>query len=62
MSAKQTDNQALGIAYLMMGVGLTISLGLTLDPAFLGTGLPFIVLGIVFLSKSKADAAEEGDK
>ena len=33
MSDKQTNNQALGIAFLMMGVGLSISLGLTLDPA-----------------------------
>ena len=61
MSDKQTNNQALGIAFLMMGVGLSISLGLTLDPAFLGAGLPFVV-GIVFLSKSKAGAVGEGDR
>ncbi|KPM25344.1 hypothetical protein AAG593_06865 [Citromicrobium bathyomarinum] len=62
MSDKQTNNQALGIAFLMMGVGLSISLGLTLDPAFLGAGLPFVVVGIVFLSKSKAGAVGEGDR
>ncbi|NCP18030.1 MAG: hypothetical protein GW855_02580 [Erythrobacter sp.] len=55
MKDKPTDYRALGIAFITMGVGLTISFGLTIGPAFLGIGLPFLVLGFVFLGRKRAE-------
>ncbi|MBD58768.1 MAG: hypothetical protein CL808_01415 [Citromicrobium sp.] len=59
--AQPTDYQALGMAFLTMGIGLTISLGIVLSPAFLGTGVPFIVLGLIFMTRKPSDEAAEGD-
>tara|TARA_B100000678_G_scaffold194836_1_gene163251 strand:- start:418 stop:606 length:189 start_codon:yes stop_codon:yes gene_type:complete len=62
MSDKATDYRALGIAFMTIGVGLTISLGLTLGPAFFGIGLPFLVLGFVFVGRKQADETATGDE
>ena len=62
MSDAPTDYRALGFAFLTMGVGITVSLGLTLGPAFFGIGLPFAAMGIVFLARAKPDSAAKGDE
>lgn len=49
----QSNNRALGITFLTLGVGMTVSLGATLGAAFFGVGLPFIVLGIIFMSRKE---------
>jgi hypothetical protein len=60
--AQQGNQRTLGLTFLILGVGMTISLATTLGPAFLGIGLPFLVLGVVFLNRSKAEsAAREGE-
>lgn len=57
--ASKTDNQTLGFTFLVVGVGLTISMATTLGVAFLGIGLPFVVLGILFLSRAKTNGDAE---
>ena len=58
--AKPTDSKALGLIFCILGVGMTVSMGVSLGPAFIGIGLPFLVLGIIFMLKSsKADESAE---
>ncbi len=62
MTEKKTDYRTLGISFLVIGIGVTVSLSTTLGPAFLGIGLPFVILGIIFMSRSNTDASAEGDE
>ncbi len=56
----QTNYRILGFTFIMLGIGLTASLGIALGPAFIGIGLPFVVLGVVFLAKDNETDGEEG--
>lgn len=48
---KDQTNQSLGLVYLMLGVSMTVSLGIALNPVFLATGIPFIVIGLYYLTR-----------
>jgi hypothetical protein len=56
MSDKQADpndgKRALGIAFMVLGLSLCVTFGVTLGPAFIGIGLPFAALGFIFFPKS----------
>jgi len=41
----KTEYQALGMMFILLGFSLTMSLGVILDPAFFGVGLPFAFVG-----------------
>jgi hypothetical protein len=56
-----SNYRVLGIVFVMVGVLIAISLGVAIGPAFIGTGLPLAVVGIVFLAKSGGNATEDGD-
>lgn len=62
MSEQPTGPNPLGISFLVLGIGMTVTFGLTLGPAFLALGAPFIVLGIIFMGRKQADETAEGDK
>ncbi|MEC9066988.1 MAG: hypothetical protein VX569_06875 [Pseudomonadota bacterium] len=55
-----TPYRTLGIAFLMLGVSMALSLGMAIGPAFASTGLPFAVAGVAFLVKSRANATKDG--
>lgn len=59
MDDKKADpndgKRALGITFMVLGVSLCVTFGVTLGPAFIGIGLPFAVLGFIFMPKSVAD-------
>lgn len=59
---RDSANRSIGIAFIILGIGMTASFGLTLGPAFLGLGAPFIVLGIIFMGRKQAPETAEGDK
>lgn len=59
MSGQSSNNRALGISFLTIGIALTVSFALTLGPAFFGLGLPFMGLGLIFLGRKRADNADE---
>ncbi|MEL6486814.1 MAG: hypothetical protein AAFQ13_06690 [Pseudomonadota bacterium] len=50
---KDTDYKALGIAFMVLGVSMATTFGITLGWAFAPIGLTFFVLGIVYLSKAE---------
>lgn len=52
---KTSSNQTLGVVFMTIGAGMMISMGLTLGVAFIGTGLPFLVLGIIFMNRKEGD-------
>ena len=56
-----TNNRAVGIAFLVIGVAFTTSMAATQGPAFIGIGLPFIIIGLVFMGRSKTDGTTGGD-
>ncbi|MEQ8412595.1 MAG: hypothetical protein RIC51_10370 [Erythrobacter sp.] len=60
MGDKTNTNPAFGIVFLMMGISMTITFGLLFGPAFIGIGLPFAVLGFIFMGKS--DDRQEGQQ
>ena len=62
MSDKSTGRNPLGISFLVLGVAMTATFGLTLGPAFFGVGVPFIVLGIIFMDRKQADETVEEAK
>jgi len=66
MSDTQADKiagkRALAITFLVLGLSLCVTFGLTLGPAFIGIGLPFAVLGFIFLPKSGEGQKIEGDQ
>lgn len=62
MSEKPTGLNPLGISFLVLGVAMTVTFGLTLGPAFIGLGAPFIVLGIIFMGRKQAGEPTEGGK
>ncbi|QIQ85985.1 hypothetical protein [Erythrobacter sp.] len=51
MGEKADTNSGMGIAFFTIGAGMTITFGLLFGPAFIGIGLPFMVLGFVFMGK-----------
>lgn len=52
--SEQTSGRVnpLGISFLVLGASLCVVFALTLGPAFIGLGVPFIALGAIFSSKS----------
>ena len=50
---KDTDYKTLGIVFMMLGVSMATTFGITLGWAFAPIGLTFFMLGIVYLSKGK---------
>mgnify|MGYP000695830389 CR=1 FL=1 len=62
MSEQPIGRNPLGITFLVLGLAMTVTFSLTLGPAFIGLGAPFIVLGIIFMGRKQADEAAEGDK
>ena len=62
MYKRQKDYRTLGLIFLFLGVGLTITLGSALDPIFLGAGLMFIMIGLAYLARDKAGKASGGDE
>ncbi len=57
---KTTNYRGLGMAFMAMGVSLSVSFALTLGPAFMGIGVAFFVLGLVFLNKDKGGGQSDG--
>ncbi|MEP3420797.1 MAG: hypothetical protein ABJN35_03620 [Erythrobacter sp.] len=55
MEEDKTDYRTLGIVFLIAGFGLAISLGVTVGPAFMPSGLALIIVGAVFLTKNNAE-------
>ncbi len=56
MGEQETSgNQTLGVVFMTLGVGMMVSMGSTLGVAFIGTGLPFLVLGIIFMNRKEGD-------
>ena len=62
MSDKPVGPNPLGIAFVVLGAAMTIAFGLSLGPAFLGLGVPFVVLGIIFMGRKQANEPTERDK
>ena len=50
--------QALGMAFMAMGVSLGITFGLTLGWVFAPIGLTFVALGLIFLNKDSSEGGE----
>jgi len=57
-----SGNRALGISFLVLGMCTCVVFGLTFGPAFIGIGLPFAALGVIFLPKSGEGQQNEGDQ
>ncbi|MEM7688238.1 MAG: hypothetical protein AAF291_04385 [Pseudomonadota bacterium] len=56
MSDEATDNnKALGLIFIMLGISMTASLGIALNPAFVAVGLPFIMAGVYFLFRKEGE-------
>ena len=53
---KATDNNAIGITFLVAGVGLAISLGVTLGWVFAPAGAGLAVVGLAYLAKGEGEA------
>jgi hypothetical protein len=47
------NKSALGLTFMALGVAFTVTFGIIFGPAFIGIGVPFIVLGIIFLNRNK---------
>ena len=61
MEDKQPLNPA-GITFLIVGIGLSVSLGVTQGAAFIGTGLPMALIGLLMLRKGSGAKTEGGDR
>ncbi|WP_051698983.1 hypothetical protein [Erythrobacter longus] len=59
---KIAGKRALAITFLVLGLSLCVTFGLTLGPAFIGIGLPFAVLGFIFLPKADEGQKSGGDR
>lgn len=57
MTEQNTDKKTLGISFMILGLSLAITFGLTLGWQFAPIGVTFLVMGIVFMSQDK-DGAE----
>lgn len=57
MAQKKTDNKAVGITFLIAGVGMAVSLGLTVGWIFAGAGAGLAIVGLVFLNKDEEPEA-----
>ncbi len=60
MTKQKSNFRVLGLSFIAVGIGLTVSLSIPLGPAFMGIGLPFVVLGIIFLGRGNGAAETEG--
>lgn len=56
--AEISDYRTLGITFLIAGVGLAVSLGVTLGPVFMPAGAALIIIGLTFLTKTKAEEGQ----
>lgn len=56
--AEDADNRTLGITFLIAGVGLAISLGVTVGPVFIPAGAALVIVGLTYLTKPKAEKSE----
>jgi len=50
-----TDNKAIGITFLVAGIGLAISLGVTLGWVFAPAGAGLAIVGLVYLAKGEGE-------
>ena len=57
---KTANHRALGMAFMVIGVSLSVTFALTLGPAFMGIGAAFFALGLVFLNKGKDGGQSDG--
>jgi len=57
MTEQNTDKKTLGISFMILGLSLAITFGLTLGWQFAPIGVTFLVMGTVFMSQDK-DGAE----
>ena len=53
MATQKTDNKTLGITFLTAGVGVVVSLGLTVGWVFAPAGAALAIVGLVFLTKGE---------
>lgn len=57
MTEQNTDKKTLGISFMILGLSLAITFGLTLGWQFAPIGVTFLVMGVVFMAQDK-DGAE----
>jgi hypothetical protein len=57
MTEQNTDKKTLGISFMILGLSLAITFGLTLGWQFAPIGVTFLVMGTVFMAQDK-DSAE----
>lgn len=57
---KREDKKALGISFMMMGVSLGITFGITLGWVFAPIGFTFVALGLVFMSQADDENSKKG--
>ncbi len=56
------NNRALAITFMILGFSLSVSLATTLGVAFVGVGIPFAIIGFVFLQRgAQEDQLEESE-
>ena len=51
MAEQQTDNKAIGTTFLISGIGVAVSMGLTLGWLFAPAGAALVIVGLVYLTK-----------
>ena len=58
MSERETPEakKALGISFMVLGLSLGVTFGLTLGWAFAPIGLSFVALGFVFMAQTKGES------
>ncbi len=54
---QDTDYRSLGLVFLGLGASMCFTMWFFFGPAFAASGLAFVILGAVFLSKSEDDEA-----
>ncbi len=50
---KKSSINPFGLVLLIVGIGLSVSLGVTKGAAFIGIGLPLALIGLLMLKKSR---------
>ena len=57
---KREDKKTLGISFMVLGLSLGTTFGITLGWAFAPIGLTFVALGLVFMSQAEDENSDNG--